>query len=327
MSNRRLAAIMFTDVVGYTAMMAKDEQSALEVLAAHRRDLEELSEMFNSDVIEYFGDGSLTLFNSVHDAVNCARELQKRLTRDGVVPLRIGVHIGEVLQQDGKVFGDGVNVASRVESIGYAGTVLLSKQAYDKVRNQADFEFAEVGDFDFKNVDQPVRLYALVDEGLPKLDLGRLNMDKASRVVRSRSRFYVGMIVLAFAVIATGLTYWLTIDREDTGMSIADGPLRKMAVFPFDIKGSADVQYLQDGLVDVVSTKIDGVAGFSAVDPNMTIGYAKNNVDKLATPEDYASAAAELGAGEFILGNVIVLGEDIRIKISEYACQWPIANF
>lgn len=176
MSKRRLAAIMFTDVVGYTSMMERDEKAAMEVLSAHRKDLEELSEQFNSDVVEYFGDGSLTLFNSVHDALGCARELQRRLSRDGIVPLRIGVHIGEVLQQDGNVFGEGVNVASRVESTGYAGTVLLSQQAHDKVKNQSDFQFQDLGEFSFKNVERPMRVYGLVDEGLERIDVQKAEL-------------------------------------------------------------------------------------------------------------------------------------------------------
>jgi len=310
---------MFTDVVGYTAMMEKDEQVAMKVLAAHKQDLEELSNKYNSEVIEYFGDGSLTLFNSVHDAVACARELQERLTHDGVVPLRVGVHIGEVLKQDGKIFGDGVNVASRVESVGYAGTVLLSQQAYDKVKNQPEFQFQDIGEFRFKNVEKPMRVYALIDKGLPAFDKRNLNYDKASRISRTRTWFYAGLILLVIALLTAALMIFGGEDEGHAEQQLQGNKLLKLAVFPFDVKGSSDMEYLKEGLVDVVSTKIDGVAGFTAVDPNMTIGYYKEQSAELNTPAQFARAAAELGAEEFILGNVIKLGEDIRLKISQYS--------
>ncbi|MEP6583440.1 MAG: adenylate/guanylate cyclase domain-containing protein, partial [Ginsengibacter sp.] len=124
---RRLAAIMFTDIVGYTDMMQKNEQQAVTVIKHHRSVLEKNVADHKGDVIEYYGDGSLCIFSSVTEALHCAMQVQKELLKEPAVPLRIGLHIGEILFDEGRVMGDGVNLASRVQSLGQPGSVLFSK--------------------------------------------------------------------------------------------------------------------------------------------------------------------------------------------------------
>jgi class 3 adenylate cyclase len=112
--DRQLAAIMFTDIVGYTAMMQANEQKAVAVIRHYNSTLEKLVGQFNGQVVNYYGDGSLCIFHSGTDAANCSLELQKELKSEPGVPLRIGLHIGEVFFENEKALGDGVNVASRV---------------------------------------------------------------------------------------------------------------------------------------------------------------------------------------------------------------------
>ena len=135
--SRQLAAIMFTDIVGYTAMMQQDEQKAVAVIKHYNATLEKWVAHYNGQVLNYYGDGSLCIFSSATDAANCSLAAQKELKNDPVVPLRIGLHIGEVFFEDAKALGDGVNVASRVQSLGQENTILVSAEFHDKIKNNS----------------------------------------------------------------------------------------------------------------------------------------------------------------------------------------------
>jgi len=126
-----LAAILFTDIVGYTAMMQKDERQALTVIRKYNTVLGKLVAGHHGQVVNNYGDGSLCTFSSAINAVNCAVQIQKELIdSEPIVPLRIGLHIGEIFFEDGKAFGDGVNLASRIQSLGQPNTILFSKENF-----------------------------------------------------------------------------------------------------------------------------------------------------------------------------------------------------
>ena len=133
--SRQLAAIMFTDIVGYTAIMQQNEEKAVAVIKHYNSVLEKWVTHFNGQVVNYYGDGSLCIFPSATEAANCSLAVQRDLQSDPVVPLRIGLHIGEVFFEDAKALGDGVNVASRVQSLGQENTILVSEEIYDKIKN------------------------------------------------------------------------------------------------------------------------------------------------------------------------------------------------
>ena len=163
---RQLAAIMFTDIVGYTAMMQANEQKAVTVIKHYNSSLEKLVQQHSGQVLNYYGDGSLCIFPSATDAINCSLSLQKELKNEPAVPLRIGLHIGEVFFEDAKALGDGVNVASRVQSLGQENTILVSGEIHDKIKNNPSFSTISLGQFNFKNVDKPLEIFALSNEGL-----------------------------------------------------------------------------------------------------------------------------------------------------------------
>ena len=157
---------MFTDMVGYTALMQEDEALARKKRKRHRVVFEQLHAEYHGQIIQYFGDGTLSIFLNAKDATQCAIDLQLQLKEPIEVPLRIGLHLGEVVVEEDQLIGDAVNVASRVESFAATGSVLVSKEVVDQLKNQKQFSFQSMGDFQFKNVKQSKELFAIQHEGL-----------------------------------------------------------------------------------------------------------------------------------------------------------------
>lgn len=176
---RLLAAIMFTDMVGYTAMMQEDEQEARTSRDKHRAVLEERIKKYNGDLLQYYGDGSLSIFNSGIEAVRCAIEIQNQLSQSPKIPVRVGIHVGDIVKEDDGIYGDGVNIASRIESISVPGAVLISDKLQDDLRNQPEIECRSLGKFELKNVKKPVEIFAIVDEGIEVPSVKELKLEKA----------------------------------------------------------------------------------------------------------------------------------------------------
>ena len=163
--SRQLAAIMFTDIVGYTALMGNDEKKALEMLDKNRAIQRPVIEEYNGRWIKELGDGVMSSFNTASDALTAAIKIQEACRATNAFQLRIGIHLGEVVFENDDVFGDGVNIASRIESLGIPGAILISKAIRDQVRNNSDFILTSLGSFDFKNVSEPVEVFALANAG------------------------------------------------------------------------------------------------------------------------------------------------------------------
>ncbi|MEL6924826.1 MAG: adenylate/guanylate cyclase domain-containing protein [Bacteroidota bacterium] len=164
---RRLAAIMFTDIVGYTSLMQTNESEAADLRTHHRQVFEQTHQQHNGDILQYFGDGTLSVFQSGVEAVACAIAIQQLLrTQTPVVPLRIGLHLGDIVFDGTDIFGDGVNLASRIENLGVAGAILLSKKLNAELQNHPDFQTNSMGQFELKNVEQPVEIFAVKADNL-----------------------------------------------------------------------------------------------------------------------------------------------------------------
>ena len=168
--HRKLAAIMFTDIVGYTSLMSRDEDNALRILQKNRDVIKLLVAQFNGDFLKEMGDGTLSSFPSVVDAVNCVLEIQNSLKDETDFKLRIGIHLGDVIVEDGDVFGDGVNVASRIENLAEPGGICISERVYHDIRNKPVLQVAFLGEKSLKNVDYPVKIYALSRGASPIAD-------------------------------------------------------------------------------------------------------------------------------------------------------------
>jgi len=163
---RKLVTIMFTDIVGYTRLMQRSEAEAIKLRDRHREVFEVLHRSHQGHVIQYFGDGTLSYFERPEDAVCCAIEIQKHLKKAPKVPLRIGIHLGDIILTDTDIIGDAVNIASRIESLGTAGAVLVSHKVVEDIKNQVSIPCQFLGEFHFKNDNHPRSIYAISAPGL-----------------------------------------------------------------------------------------------------------------------------------------------------------------
>ncbi|MES1220337.1 MAG: adenylate/guanylate cyclase domain-containing protein [Bacteroidota bacterium] len=170
---RQLAAIMFSDMTGYTALMQQDEQSAKDKRRRLKEVLETTVALYNGKILQYYGDGALSIFNSAIDGVNCAVEIQQTLQQEPKVDLRIGIHTGDISIEDETIYGDGVNLASRIESLAVPGSIFISEKVFDEIKNQQNLSAREMGYFELKNVTRPVRIFAIDNKDIvvPTRDL------------------------------------------------------------------------------------------------------------------------------------------------------------
>ena len=161
---RQLAAILFADIAGYTALMQDNEVRAGQLLSKFQTTIEAETAKYNGKIINFYGDGCLIIFQRPLDAVECAGSLQVIFQQTPKVPVRVGVHEGEVVFKANNVYGDSVNLTSRIESIGVPGAVLFSETIKQSIEGHAQFSIASLGKFSFKNIKQLTPVYALANQ-------------------------------------------------------------------------------------------------------------------------------------------------------------------
>ncbi len=297
--SRQLAAIMFTDIVGYTAMMQQNEEKAVSVIKHYNSTLEKWVTHFNGQVLNYYGDGSLCIFSSATDAVNCSLAVQKELKTDPVVPLRIGLHIGEVFFEDGKALGDGVNVASRVQSLGQENTILISEEVHNKIKNNNSITAKSLGQFNFKNVGKPMEVFALTNDGLfvpqrKKMEgkLKKINVQKRNIIAA------VSIILLFVAGLFIYKNFWTK------NISAVD---KSIAVLPFvDMSAAKDQEYFSDGLSEELLNLLAKIPELKVIGRTSSFSFKGKN-------EDLRSIAEKLGVAHILEGSVRKEGNKIRV--------------
>jgi TolB-like protein/Tfp pilus assembly protein PilF len=173
--NRQLTAIMFADMVGYTALMQEDEGQAKAARDRNRHTLVKEVESHGGRILQFYGDGTLSVFQSAIQGVQCAIAIQTELQTPPSVPVRIGLHTGDIVYDDDGVFGDGVNLAARVQGLAPPGGVLLSEKVYDEVKNQPEIQTRSMGPFALKNVKRPMELWAVANNGIVVPDPGSMS--------------------------------------------------------------------------------------------------------------------------------------------------------
>ena len=165
-STRQLAAIMFADIAGYTALMESDEALAMQYREKMKQKLEAEINLHNGKIIKWMGDGALCSFVSAIESVRTALALQTTMQQEPKVPVRIGIHQADIIFDESDIHGDGVNIASRLESLAIPGSIFISAKVYDDIKNQKEIQTISLGKYALKNVKEPVEIFALTNPGL-----------------------------------------------------------------------------------------------------------------------------------------------------------------
>ena len=240
--SRQLAAIMFTDISGFTSLMGNDEQKAHDILKKNRALQKPVIEQFNGTWIKELGDGVLASFPTVSDALNAACKIQEQCNAAKDFQLCIGIHQGEIVLEDGDIYGDAVNVASRIQSLGVPGSVLFSKKVKDEIRNKAEFQTVSLGSFEFKNVEEPFEVFAISNPGftIPKKEQMK---GKLKAPAKKSNR---GILVAA----SVGLLLLLAVFMfRKSIFPSAKADVKSLVILPFEnLQKDSSLTYLSDGI-------------------------------------------------------------------------------
>lgn len=233
--NRKLNTILFADIAGYTSLMQNDEVKAMKLLQIFKKILEEKVSKFEGLIVQYFGDACILSFDSTTLGVKCAISLQQDF-RESNLPIRIGMHLGEVVFTENNVFGDGVNIASRIESMGVPGAILLSKTVRDQIKNKSEFKLSSLGAFEFKNVKEPLEVYAVANPGFTIPSREKLRGKFKEKPEKKRPKWAIpaviaGLVLVAIFILLYTLVPGLEISQDQTENSIGR---KGIAVMPFE---------------------------------------------------------------------------------------------
>ena len=259
---RQLAAIMFTDIVGYTALMANDEQKAFAILNKNRSLQKPIVEANNGRWIKELGDGVMASFHTASDAVHAAFTIQRECIRAKDFQLRIGIHLGEVILENDDIYGDGVNIASRIETLGVPDSVLMSKSVRDQVRNNTELSAVSIGTFRLKNVGEPMEIFALNSAGFAIPDRKKIKgklEEKKQFTVSAKILIPVALLLIAFAVLYFGRNLFSNSQASDSN--------KLLAILPFENpQQDTSLTYLSDGIPENLINRLsnyDGVKVFA----------------------------------------------------------------
>ena len=286
--SRQLAAIMFTDIVGYTALMGNDEKKAFELLSKNRQIQKPIIEQYNGRWIKELGDGVMVSFNTASDAVNAAIKIQEACNTVNNFQLKIGIHMGEVVFENDDVYGDGVNIASRIETLGVGSSILMSKTIRDQVKNNAELQIQSLGSFEFKNVEEPVEVFALSNPGfvVPKRDAmqGKLKKIKGNNPKRI-------VILIASAIVLTAAIFLARNFFFNKDISAAP---RSLAILPFEnLQKDSSLLYLSDGIPENLINRLSAF-------PDVKV-FARAATFKLADTSKSISSLRKLLNADIVL--------------------------
>lgn len=304
---RKLAAIMFADMMGYTALMQEDEALAKLLRSRQKKILETLIPVHNGIIVQFFGDGTLSMFASSADAVRCSIAIQHELQKEPRVNLRIGIHSGDVVYTSDGIYGDCVNLASRIESLSVPGAVLFSGKVHDEIKNQRDIKTQSLGKFHLKNVKQPIEVFAAANEGLkiplPHEIRGKTSSENISFASLFKKRS-VRIILLVVTIVILALTSALLFLNTENNTDIDS-----IAVLPLEnLSGNTEQEYFVSGMHETLITELSKISALKVISRTSTIQY--KNVKK-----SLRQIAKELGVKALIEGSVIREGNKVRITV------------
>jgi len=319
---RKLAAIMFTDMVGYSALAQRDDKVALELLEEHRRLLREIFPRFHGTEIKTIGDAFLVEFGSALEAAQCAIEIQRTLakrnhdvTSDRRIELKIGIHIGDVMHRDGDVYGDGVNIASRIEQLAGAGGICVSMDVERQIRNALEARFEKFGTADLKNIKLPMDLFRIV---LPWETGGKPQRSETRASKKSQLPLLAAAAVGVLVVLLCGWWFMQRSGRDHQNASTGSSNVvaaasakvpdqKSVAVLPFvnlsDDKGS---EYFSDGVSEELLAVLQKIPGMHVAARTSAFSFKGKN----ATAQEIGQ---KLGVAYLVDGSVRKSGDAVRI--------------
>ncbi len=188
---------MFTDMVGYTALMQEDEPKTRELRDHFREVVRRFVDERSGRILQFYGDGALSSFRSAIEATRSALEIQRALREDPKIPVRIGIHVGDVVFEEEEVYGDSVNVASRVERLAAPGGICVSERVYDDIKNQAGIDAISLGRVKLKNVRRPIEIFALTGEELAVPEAAEFIGEESPKVTPALDKYRIAVLPLA----------------------------------------------------------------------------------------------------------------------------------
>jgi len=288
---RLLAAIVFTDIVGYSAIMSADEEQARRVRDRHRSVFQESTERHNGQILQYYGDGTLSIFHSSVEAVESCIEIQRELQQEPRIPLRIGIHTGDIILEEQEVLGDGVNVAARLESACLPGGILISAKVHDDIKNHADLRCQSLGKHFFKNIPEPIELFSVADLHLPSPPVSewqeavrkakKLEKDsgRSGSIRRTNRLLMTGLaIVGAFTLLLSILYLTQGPSGERNSKTLAHSSTFEekpvsIAVLPFVNYSEEKDEYFSDGITEDILTLLSRLKGIHVISRTTMMRY------------------------------------------------------
>jgi TolB-like protein/class 3 adenylate cyclase len=309
--NRQLAIILFADIQGYTAIMQKDELSASRVLRRFHEELETKVKNHEGSIVNFYGDGALCIFQNPVEALRAAMELSASFQLDPLIPVRIGLHSGSIVIEQDKVFGDSINIASRIESLGWPGAILLSKKIRDEIKNQPEFNLKSLGLFDFKNVDEPLELFALANEGffVPRRARMQGKLKSSHNQYSDFIHQYKWVLLILLAMLILSLMVFKSY-RGDQAIQAADpNGIKSIAILPFRNLGEDQSQnYFAEGIVENINNKLSEVKNIRIISMTSTLNF----IDHLKSSQE---VGRQLKVDNVLEGSVMRDHDRVRIIV------------
>ena len=262
---RKLAAIVFTDIVGFTQLTADDQQKASDLLDLQRNELKPLVETYGGKWVKEMGDGLILTFDTITNAVQCCLKIQEKAKAIENLFLRIGIHLGEILEKENDIIGDDVNVAARIEPFSASGGIAISNKVHDAIIREEGFETKYLGKPKLKGVGQEVKVYCITSHGLPETILSDVSAKLESDGFKWN--FYS---LSGAALTAMGILFWINISFIGIGVA-NESDVPSIAIIPLDNKGAeADDFYAygisSDLISDVASAGLIRVASLNRIE-------------------------------------------------------------
>ena len=308
---RKITAIMSADVVGYSKLMGDDETATVQTLAIYKDVMSTLIDQHRGRVIDSPGDNMLSEFASVVDAVQCAVAIQKELksrnadlAENRKMRFRIGINLGDVIQEKDRIYGDGVNIAARLEALADPGGICVSKTAFDHIETKLPLGYEFMGEQEVKNILKPVEAYRVVME--PRVTVVG-SSEKGITTNKNQKKIVLTVTILLLAVLVVGV--WYFYDRRSSVEKISYPLPNKpsIAVLPFvNMSGDPKQEYFSDGLTDDIIAALSRIPKLFVIARNSTFTYK-------GKPVKVQQVGKELGVRYVLEGSVKKSEDKIRV--------------